>query len=52
MANPVLNESIFKREAAMSQNGVMTVKGTISKALLLLIMVIAAGAYTDRKSVV
>ena len=46
MANPVLNESIFRREAAMSQNGVMTVKGTISKALLLLIMVIAAGAYT------
>ena len=46
MANPVLNDAIFRREATISQNGVMTVKGTLTKALLLLILVIAAGAYT------
>ena len=46
MANPVLNETIFRREAAASYNGVMTVKGTMTKALLLLILVGAAGAYT------
>lgn len=46
MANPVLNDSIFKREAAMAQSGVMTVKGTMTKALLLLILVVAAGGYT------
>ncbi len=46
MANPVLNDAIFRREAAASQNGVMTVKGTVTKALLLLVLVVAAGAYT------
>ena len=46
MANPVLNDAIFRREVTISQNGVMTVKGTLTKALLLLILVIAAGAYT------
>ncbi|MBQ3521947.1 MAG: Bax inhibitor-1/YccA family protein [Bacteroidales bacterium] len=46
MANPVLNDTIFKREAAMAQSGVMTVKGTMTKALLLLILVVAAGGYT------
>ena len=46
MANPVLNNTIFRREAVASYNGVMTVKGTLTKALLLLILVAAAGAYT------
>ncbi len=46
MANPVLNDAIFRREASVSQSGVMTVKGTVTKALLLLVLVVAAGAYT------
>ena len=46
MANPVLNDTIFKREASMAQSGVMTVKGTMTKALLLLILVVEAGGYT------
>lgn len=46
MANPVLNNTIFRREAAASYDGAMTVKGTLTKALLLLILVVAAGAYT------
>lgn len=46
MANPVLNNTIFRREAAASYEGAMTVKGTLTKALLLLILVVAAGAYT------
>ncbi len=46
MANPVLNDAIFRREVSASQSGVMTVKGTVTKALLLLILVVAAGAYT------
>lgn len=46
MSNPVLNNTIFRREAVASHNGVMTVKGTLTKALLLLILVAAAGAYT------
>lgn len=46
MANPVLNESIFRKSAVANASGVMTVKGTIMKSLLLLFMVIIAGAYT------
>ena len=47
MANPVLNDTIFRKNAAtFTQSGVMTVKGTMTKAFLLLLMVIAAGAYT------
>ena len=47
MANPVLNDTIFRKNAtAFTQSGVMTVKGTMTKALLQLIMVIAEGAYT------
>lgn len=46
MANPVLNETVFRREASTSANDVMTVKGTMTKALLLLVLVVAAAAYT------
>ncbi len=46
MANPVLNNTTFRRVAAANPSGVMTVKGTITKAFLLLLMVMAAGAYT------
>lgn len=46
MANPVLNETTFRRAATLGQSDVMTVKGTIAKSFLLLLMVMAAGAYT------
>lgn len=47
MANPVLNDTIFRKSTAVfSESGTMTVKGTMTKALLLLLLVIAAGAYT------
>lgn len=47
MANPVLNENIFRRENAVYSNtGVMTVGGTATKTLLLLLMVVAGAAYS------
>lgn len=47
MANPVLNENIFKKQSyAYSKSDVMTVGGTATKTLLLLFMVIAGAAYT------
>lgn len=47
MANPVLNENIFRRESAVYSNtGVMTVGGTATKTLLLLLMVVAGAAYS------
>lgn len=46
MANPVLSEKIFKRSAEADSSGVMTVGGTATKTLLLLLMVIAGAAYT------
>ncbi len=46
MSNPVLSEKIFRREAAASSTGVMTVKGTAMKALVLVLMVLAGAAYT------
>ena len=44
MANPVLSEKIFSKES--TGQGVMTVGGTATKALILLALVFAAGAYT------
>ena len=44
MANPVLSEKIFSKES--TGQGVMTVGGTATKALILLGLVFAAGAYT------
>lgn len=46
MANPVLSEKIFKKSAVADSSGVMTVGGTATKTLLLLLMVIAGAAYT------
>lgn len=46
MANPVLSEQIFKKSAQTDSSGVMTVGGTATKTLLLLLMVIAGAAYT------
>lgn len=47
MANPVLNETIFKKQPfAYANTNVMTVGGTATKTLLLLLMVIAGAAYT------
>ena len=47
MANPVLNENIFRKESAVYSNtGTMTVGGTATKTLLLLLMVVAGAAYS------
>ena len=47
MANPVLNENVFRKEnVAFGSTGVMTVGGTATKTLLLLLMVVAGAAYT------
>ncbi|MEF9986459.1 MAG: Bax inhibitor-1/YccA family protein [Bacteroidales bacterium] len=46
MGNPVLSEQIFKKSAQADSAGVMTVGGTATKTLLLLLMVIAGAAYT------
>ena len=47
MANPVLNENIFRRESTVYSNtGTMTVGGTATKTLLLLLMVVAGAAYS------
>lgn len=46
MANPVLSEKIFKKAAVADASGTMTVGGTATKTLLLLLMVIAGAAYT------
>lgn len=47
MANPVLNENVFRKEnVAYSNSQVMTVGGTATKTLLMILMVIAGAAYT------
>ena len=47
MANPVLNENIFRKQNySYSQSDVMTVGGTATKTLLMLLMVVAGAAYT------
>ena len=47
MANPVLNENIFRNQPyTFNQSGVMTIGGTATKTLLLLLMVIAGAAYS------
>lgn len=47
MANPVLNENIFRNQPySFGKSSVMTVGGTATKTLLLLLMVIAGAAYT------
>lgn len=46
MANPVLSEKIFRQSAVTGDAGVMTVKGTAMKSLILMFMVLAGAAYT------
>lgn len=47
MANPVLNENIFRKESVATGNtSVMTIGGTATKTLLMLLMVVAGAAYT------
>ena len=47
MAHPVLNENVFRKEnVAYSNSQVMTVGGTATKTLLMILMVIAGAAYT------
>ena len=45
--NPVFSEKILKNQAvAGAQDGTMTVRGTITKTFLLLLMTMAGAAYT------
>ncbi|MFA5712972.1 MAG: Bax inhibitor-1/YccA family protein [Bacteroidales bacterium] len=46
MANPVLSEKLFMKEASHASNLAMTIKGTIYKTLILLLMVMAGASYT------
>ena len=47
MANPVLNENVFRKQnVAYGNTGVMTIGGTATKTLLMLLMVVAGAAYT------
>lgn len=46
MANPALNEKIFRNACTVQYSESMTVKGTLTKSILLLLMVIAGAAYT------
>ncbi len=46
MANPVLSEQIFKKSSYADTSDVMTVRGTMTKTLLLLFLVIIGAAYT------
>ncbi len=47
MGNPILSEQMFKKSASISSaTGTMTIGGTLTKTLLLLLMVIAGAAYT------
>src|SRR4051795_8570428 len=44
--NPTLSEKVFERSVGRTENGVMTVKGSIVKFGFLLMMVIVGAVYT------
>ena len=47
MANPVLSEKIFRtNQATSASTGTMTVKGTATKSLILILMILAGAMYT------
>jgi uncharacterized YccA/Bax inhibitor family protein len=46
MANPVLTEKIFRDASVSESSGVMTVRGTAVKSLVLVLMVLAGASYT------
>lgn len=47
MANPVLSEKIFRdSQATSASTGTMTVKGTATKSLVLILMILAGAMYT------
>lgn len=47
MANPVLSEKVFKtNQATSASTGTMTVKGTATKSLVLILMILAGAMYT------
>jgi len=47
MANPVLSEKIFRtNQATSASTGTMTVKGTATKSLVLILMILAGAMYT------
>ncbi len=46
MANPVLSEKIFRGAGSAASSETMTVNGTMTKTILLVLMVVAAAAYS------
>ncbi len=46
MANPVLTEKIFRESTITSTTGVMTVKGTATKSLILMLTVLLGASYS------
>jgi uncharacterized YccA/Bax inhibitor family protein len=45
-ANPALNKSTFSTAGTYAGAGVMTIRGTVNKTLLMLLLVVLAAAYT------
>lgn len=48
-SNPVFGKNIFNRSAISSEDGVMTVNGTINKTAIMLLLVVFAASFTWRK---
>lgn len=46
MSNPVLSERIFKQSRTENYSGAMTINGTLTKALMMLVLAFAGAAYT------
>lgn len=46
MSNPVLSEKVFLQESATKYTSSMTIRGTITKSLVLILMVLAGASYT------
>jgi uncharacterized YccA/Bax inhibitor family protein len=48
-SNPVFGKNIFNQSAVSSEDGVMTVNGTINKTAVMLLLVVFAASFTWRK---
>ncbi len=46
MANPVLTEKVFEKSRVTAGTGTMTIKGTASKSLVMILMILAGAMYT------
>lgn len=46
MANPILSEKVFQKSRSISNSETMTINGTLTKAMLLLVMAFVGAVYT------